>query len=158
MVRIGLDVELELAILGKTDELNELIESKSINIDNINDILLYSAAFGNKSTMMLLDEDYGEYIDWEITDGTRRTLSTIAASYNNLDMVKYLMEISIQMESMKRIFYPPFRASLESLDIDKSEYMLNITNDKHEDKLTEDYSDRYNFSHYITFIIMPGQS
>ncbi len=134
-----------MAILGDTNELNNKIEAEEVNVEFIDDILIYTAAFGDKSTMELLDKNYVEYIEWEIKDGDGNTLSTLAATYNNLDMLKHLMNNKYFEGDYTKVYYNyigyyyhTFSAAMNSKDIHKSNYMLDIIIEKQEDKLVID--------------------
>jgi ankyrin repeat protein len=92
-----LDPVLEASILGKSSKVEELIKAGKLKKEYENEVLFYTAAFGNIKTMKLLEK---QGIKLNTTNKRGSSLLIIASQYGQLKMVDYLLNKGIDIETI----------------------------------------------------------
>lgn len=99
-VKLGLkselDPALEASILGQPSKVEELIKANKIKKEDEQQILFYTAAFGNSETMKLLEK---KGLKLEAIDKNGYTPLIVASYYGNLETTKYLLSKGVNIES-----------------------------------------------------------
>jgi ankyrin repeat protein len=99
-IKVGLkselDPALESAILGQSSKIDEFIKANKMKNEDEQQILFYTAAFGNSETMKSLESNG---LNLEAIDKNGCTPLIIASYYGNLEVAKYLLSKSVNTES-----------------------------------------------------------
>lgn len=117
----GLDPVLEAAILGESFKADKLIKTNKMKKENEQQILFYTAAFGNVETIKLLEE---KGLDLKTTDKLKNTPLIIASQYGNLEIVKYLLGREVDIEAQNKDNKTALYVAVENNKYNIVEYLM----------------------------------
>jgi ankyrin repeat protein len=117
----GLDPLLEAAILGDSIKVDDLIRDNKMKEEYEQQILFFTAAFGNVETIKLLDEKGVEFI---LDDKLKNTPLTIASKFGQLEMTKYLLDKGLDIEATNNDQDTPLIVAASSNYFEVSEYLI----------------------------------
>ena len=118
----GLSPILESAILGESKKVAEFANAGDLNKEDRQKVLFSTAAFGDVETMKLL---LSKGLDIQSLDQSM-TLLDIAAKYNNKDMVKFLYEKGIKLETKNDKGQTALTLAISNNQLDNAKYLLSV--------------------------------
>lgn len=116
-----LDFALESCILGKSSIVDQQIKDNAITKEINEQILYFTAAFGNSETMKLL---LAKGLDLKSRDKLDNTLLIIAAQYGNLQMVKYLLDEGIEIDAINKNNESALYSAVKNNQYEIAEYLM----------------------------------
>lgn len=117
----GLDPTLEASMIGNSSKVDELIKSNKMKDETKQQILFYTAAFGNVDTLKLLQENG---VDFNSRDRNKNTPLIIASQYGNLQMVKYLLSLGADIRAQSKDGDTALLKAIRSKNYEVTEYLI----------------------------------
>lgn len=118
----GLSPVLEAAMLGKSDQVQAYLKSGQVPKADLQDILFYTAAFGDSKTLQLLAQK-GQSL--KSTDDLDNTLLAIASKTGNLDTMQFLIENGANLNAQNGDYYSPLRLAVADDQYEAAKLLLS---------------------------------
>lgn len=118
----GLSSALEASILGNSEKVTTLLKSNQIPKDDRQNVLFYTAAFGDVQTLKLLIKNgYNIKSKDELDDN----LLAVASKAGNLNIMKYLMENGVDKNEQNADYYSPLRIAVAEDQYEAAKMLLS---------------------------------
>jgi ankyrin repeat protein len=117
----GIDPVMEAAILGDSKKVEELINNNKMRKDDEQQILFYTAAFGNVETIKFLQ---AKGVDLKKSDKLKNTPISVASKYGQLEILKYLVSEGSDIEVLNNDKDTPLNVAIRNNQYDVAKYFI----------------------------------
>ena len=122
---ININPCLKAAILGNSKEVYQLISNGNVSSEYMEDVSLYTAAFGDVETMKLIDKY--DNARFSLHDSSNyEGIVSIAAAYGNMDMIKYFVDEGMDVNKSPSIYDTPIIAATKYNNTEIVKYLMKL--------------------------------